>query len=149
MRIVCSIAAVVSIAIAAQGALAQTYIVQRVPSAPPQGVQAIRLSKETMAGQKIRLWSAVLLNPDCTPSGTITSSVIDSPRHGQLDIVDAPTFPNYLPPNPRVACDRKAVPGKQVFYTPAADFHGRDRMVFQNATSDGYVRRFTVDVRVE
>lgn len=149
MRAGHSIATVVSLVMAAQAATAQTYVVQRLPSAPPKGFQAIKLSKEAMAGQKIRLWSAVLLNPDCTPSGTIMSRVIDSPQHGQLDIVDAPTFPNYLPPNPRVACDRTAVPGKQVFYTPAADFHGRDHMVFQNATSDGYVRRFTVDVRVE
>ncbi|MEH3046215.1 hypothetical protein [Sphingomonas adhaesiva] len=131
-------------------ATAQTYVVHQVsPTQQPKGEQTIHITKVSIDGQKIRLWSATMINPDCTPSGTIASQLIDTPRHGHADIVDAPFYPNFTPPNPRVACDRQQVPGKVVFYTPDPGFHGHDHLTFQNANSDGFVRRIAADIDVQ
>ncbi|MEH3035778.1 MAG: hypothetical protein PGN23_04670 [Sphingomonas adhaesiva] len=136
-------------ALTATAAAAQTYVVHQIsPTQQPRGMQSIHLSKVSTDGQKIRLWMSTMVNPDCTPSGTITSALIDTPRHGRADIVDDAVFPNYMPPNPRVACDRVKVPGKVVYYTPDPGFRGHDHVVFQNANSDGYVRRISADIDV-
>lgn len=129
-------------------AVAQTFEVRQVaPASPLKGARTIHLSKVSL-GQKIRLWSATMINPDCTASGTIVSQILDTPRHGHADISDESFYPNFTPPNPRVACDRQKVPGKVIFYTPDADFHGHDRVVFENANSDGIVRRIIADIDV-
>jgi hypothetical protein len=139
-----ALAAVAALAVAVPAA-AQTYIVRRV--APHAGA-TVHLSGEVIAGQTIRAWWATLLSADCSPSGTMTTSVIEAPRRGQVAISDAPFPPDYVAPNPRVRCDRQPQPGKQAFYTAPAGFHGHDRFVLQNARSDGVIRRIVVDVKV-
>lgn len=127
---------------------AQTYVVRRVDGVPAKGFVALHLSKAAMPGEKIRLWFATLTNPDCSPAGTMTTQVIDQPHHGSVDISYDKVYPNFVAPNPRVVCDKQKVDGVQAFYTPAADFHGHDKVVLQNATSEGRVRRVIVDVDV-
>lgn len=128
--------------------IAQTYVVQRIGPAPAKGYADIHISKSAIAGQQIRLWWATLLNPDCTMAGTMTTEIVSPPRHGQASISEGEIYPEYRQPNPRVACDARKVPGKQAFYTASADFHGHDKVVIQNATSEGRIRRVIVDIDV-
>ena len=147
-RLRCLLAALTS-TMMATAATAQTYVIHRIdPTQQPRGSQTIHISKVSVDGQKIRLWSSTMIAPDCTPSGTITSALVDAPRHGHADILDTPFYPSFTPPNPRAACDRQKVPGKVVFYTPEAGFHGHDHVTVQNANSDGFVRRIAADIEV-
>jgi hypothetical protein len=132
----------------ATAATAQTYVVRRVDGGPTKGFTDLHISKAAMPGEKIRLWFATLTNPDCSPAGTMTTQVVDAPHHGVVDISYDKVYPNFVAPNPRVICDTQKVDGVQAFYTPAADFHGHDKVVLQNATSEGRVRRVVVDVDV-
>lgn len=129
-------------------AAAQTYVVHRVGGASAHGFDEVRLSKAALAGQQVRVWWAMMLNPDCSAAGTMTTRVVEPPRHGQVAISDDPFFPGFVEPNPRAACDAKKAPGKQAFYTAEPDFHGHDRLVLENATSEGRIRRIAIDVEV-
>jgi hypothetical protein len=127
---------------------AQTFTIHRVPAPGPRGYGDVHLSKAAEPGQQIRVWWAMMLNPDCSPAGTMDTRLVEPPRHGEARISDEPFFPPYVEPNPRAVCDAHRAPGKQAFYTPAADFHGHDRLVLQNATSEGRMRRIVVDLDV-
>lgn len=129
------------------GGTAQTYLVRKVPTTT-KGYDEVHLSKAAIAGQKVRIWAATLLNPDCTSAGTMTTQIIDQPRHGQVTISDEQFYPNYVAPNPRAACDAQKSPGKQAFYTAEAGFHGHDKLAINNATSEGKIRRITFDIDV-
>jgi hypothetical protein len=127
---------------------AQTYVVRKV-EATQKGYDDIHISKAAIPGQQVRLWSATLLNPDCTEAGTITTQVLEQPHHGQVSISDEPFFPNYIAPNPRASCDAHKAPGKQAFYIAEAGFHGHDKVILKNATSEGRIRRVIVDIDVQ
>jgi hypothetical protein len=127
---------------------AQTYLVRKVGTTALKGYDEVHISKAAIAGQKVRIWSATLLNPDCTAAGTMTTQVVDQPRHGQVTISDEQFYPNYVPPNPRASCDAQKSPGKQAFYTAEAGFHGHDKLAIKNATSEGRIRRIIVDIDV-
>jgi hypothetical protein len=127
---------------------AQTYVVRRLPSGGAQGYGDVHISKAALSGQQVRVWWATLLNPDCTAAGTLTTQLVQPPKHGTLSLSDEGFFPDFQPPNPRAACDTRKSPGKQAFYTSVDGFHGRDKLVLQNATSEGRVRRITIDIDV-
>lgn len=145
--VVFSVVALMS-AVSGSAAPAQTYIVHRIDGPRAKGYETIDIAKAAVAGEKVRLWFATLTNPDCSPAGTMTTQILSGARHGQVDLSYDKVFPNFTFPNPRVACDRQKVDGVQAFYTPAANFHGRDHVVLQNATSEGRVRRITIDIDV-
>ena len=129
--------------------VAQTYLVQRMGATAAKGYDDVHISKAALAGQTIRVWWATLLNPDCSAAGTMTTQIVSTPHHGQANISDDPFFPNFMEPNPRAACDTHKVSGKQAFYTADAAFHGHDKVVIQNATSEGRMRRIIVDIAVQ
>lgn len=129
-------------------AAAQTFVVRRVNEAPMKGYQDLHLSRAVLPGEKVRVWFATLTNPDCSPAGTMTTQIVHPPQHGHADISTDKVFPNFVAPNPRVICDKQKVDGIQAFYTADADFHGHDKLVLQNATSEGRVRRVLVDIDV-
>lgn len=138
----------ISSSLLAAQADAETYVVRRIDGGPTKGFADLHISKAAMPGERIRLWFATLTNPDCSSAGTMTTQVVGQPHHGTVDISYDKVYPNFVAPNPRVICDKQKVDGVQAFYTAAADFHGHDKVVLQNATSEGRVRRVVVDVDV-
>jgi hypothetical protein len=138
-----------SIMIVPVAGVTQTYLVQRVGPGSAKGYQDVHISKAAIAGQQVRVWWATALNPDCTAAATMTTDILDQPRHGRISLSDDPFYPNFTPPNPRAACDTIKSPGRQAFYTADAGFHGHDKLVLRNATSEGRMRRIVVDIDVE
>lgn len=130
-------------------AAAQTYIVRSGGLRDPDAPHDVTVRKSALAGQEVRVWWAMLLNADCTAAGTMTTQIVQPPRHGDLRLSDDPFYPSFPVTNPRSGCDSKPAPGKQAFYTSANGFHGHDRMVIRNATSEGRMRRITIDVAVQ
>lgn len=126
----------------------QTYVVRRLNDGGIKGYADIHVSRAAMSGEKIRIWFATLTNPDCSSAGTMTAQIITPPHHGHVDISTEKVYPNFVAPNPRVICDTRKVDGVQAFYTADAGYHGHDKIVLQNATSEGRVRRVIIDVDV-
>lgn len=115
---------------------------------PTQGFDEQHYSRAGLSGQQIRIWGAMMLDPDCTPHGSMTTQIVEPPRHGQAMVSDEPFYPSFLPPNPRAVCDTHKAPGKQVFYTSEPGFKGSDLVVVQNATSEGMIRKTSIDIEV-
>lgn len=129
-------------------ATAQTYVIQRVAPETNKGFSDVHVSKAAAPGEQVRIWWATMLNPDCTPQGTMKAEIIDAPRHGRATVDDGDFYPNYVSPNPRAICDAHKVPGKQAFYTASDGYRGHDRVVIRNATSEGRIRNIIVDIAV-
>ena len=126
-----------------------TYRVTPVPnSGSEKGYEEVKLSKAALAGQEIRVWAAQMLEPDCTAHGTMTTEILEQPRHGATRLSDEPFYANFPPTNVRFICNQKKDPGESLFYTPAADFHGHDKLVMRNSTSEGRIRKITIDIDV-
>ena len=127
--------------------LTATVTIRRTPD-DTKAFDQIKASKAALPGQEIRVWAAQMLEPDCTAHGSMDMKVIEPPKHGTARVSDDEFFANYPIGNVRYACNKKKTPGKQVFYTAAADFHGHDKMVVQNSTSEGRIRKIDVDIDV-
>ena len=127
---------------------ADTYVVHRIASSPQPGYADAHVAKAVLPSERTRVWWAMMLNPDCSLAGTMTTEIVEQPRHGQATVTDDPFFPNYVAPNPRAVCDSQKALGKEAFYTADAGFKGHDKLVLRNATSEGRIRRIIIDIDV-
>jgi hypothetical protein len=136
-------------ALAAWPAIASADITVRVlPPKPPQGFAQEHISKAALAGQEIRVWYAQMLDPDCNAGGSMQTEILEPPKHGQARIAEESFFGSFPPNNVRYRCNTQKAPGRELFYASQAGFHGRDKVVFQNSTSDGRIRKWVVDIDV-
>jgi len=141
--------ALLSVATALSAADAQTTItIRNLAANQATGYGVAHLSDSAIAGQQILVWSAVDINPDCGATGAMTTRVLQEPHHGQLRLSDDMIFPNFVPPNPRATCDHQKVPGREAFYTADPNFHGTDKLVLENATPEGRIRKIEVKISV-
>jgi hypothetical protein len=92
-------------------------------------------------------WLAI--NPDCSSMGQSVTRIVTPPAHGAIRFAKEGIFPNFTPPNPRVACNRQKVPGVQVYYRANADYLGADSYVVEAFMPGGVLRRYvvTLDIR--
>ena len=134
--------------VAPTAAGAQALLVVPVNTRAYHGYDTVKESRAALAGQETRVWWAQMVDPDCSPHGSMTTAVVEAPQHGVVRVSDEPFFPSYGPENPRAACDTRKVAGKQAFYTASAGFKGHDRVVLQNSTSEGRIRKIVIDVDV-
>jgi hypothetical protein len=129
--------------------LASADITVRVlPPEPPKGFDTEHITKAALPGEEIRIWGAQMLEPDCSAHGTMQTEIMEPPKHGQARISDDPFFGGFPTNNARYHCNTVKSPGKQVFYVSEAGFHGHDKVVFQNSTSEGRVRKWVVNIDV-
>ena len=137
-------------AAAALPAIALADVTVRVlPPSPPKGFDTQHVSKAALAGHEIRLWAAQSLDPDCSVHAEMQTDILQAPQHGNARISNDGFFGNFPPGNVRYHCNTVKAPGRQVFYASAADFHGHDKVVFQNSTVDGRIRKWVVDIDVK
>lgn len=143
---------VAAAAIAACGSAAaqsRSYVVTINPARRADGFDTLHIRKAALGAAEIRLWANTAIDPDCTvhpPGATLT--ILKPPEHGTARISDDPFYAAFPPANPRSACNKQKVPGHQAFYAAEPGFRGRDRVVLQGASPEGYVREITVDIDV-
>ena len=122
--------------------------VRVVPPEPPKGFATEHVSKATLPGREIRIWTFQSLDPDCSAHAEARTEMMEPPKHGEARFSDEPFFGGFPPNNVRYHCNTQKSPGRQLFYVSQADFHGHDKVVFQNSTADGRVRKWVVDIDV-
>jgi hypothetical protein len=113
------------------------------------GYDEIHVSKAALSGQQIRIWHAAELNPDCTEVPGLIAQVVQPPAHGTATLSKDQIFPYFPPGNPRSVCNTRKTPGFEAFYTSADGYRGTDIVVLQVATTEGRVRKVTVDIDVK
>ena len=131
-------------------AVAQTsrFEVTIQPQSAPEGFAKINIDKAAIGSAKIRLWQNTSVEPDCSPRGQPTLSVIRQPEHGQVIMDDEPFFYVFAAGSGREACSQHKVPGHRAFYTADAGYKGHDKVVLQGSQPDGYVRQITVNIDI-
>jgi hypothetical protein len=135
--------------IAAASAQTMTFSVTRTPNpAPEKGYEELKISKAALAGHEVRVWAAQMLEPDCSAHGTMTAEILEPPKHGTARLSDEPFYSGFPPTNVRFVCNKTKDPGESLFYKPAGDFHGHDKLVMRNSTSEGRIRKITIDIDV-
>jgi hypothetical protein len=136
-------------AVPALPALASADVTVRVlPPEATKGFEQDHISKAALAGEEIRVWGAQMLEPDCTAHGTMQTDIMEQPKHGKARVSDEPFFGGFPPNNVRYHCNTQKSPGKQVFYVAEAGYHGHDKLLFQNSTTEGRIRKWVVDIDV-
>ena len=124
------------------------YEVTVSPQSSPEGYGKISIDKAAIGATTIRLWQNTSVEPDCSPHGQTTLTVVHPPEHGKVVIDDQPFFYVFPPQSARAACNTQKVPGHRAFYTADQGYSGHDKVVLEGAQPDGYVRRITVNILV-
>jgi hypothetical protein len=114
----------------------------------PDAVQKIKVAKAVVGSSKIVIWGGASIDPDCSEHPGYTLNVVQPPEHGEVKVVAEPIYMAFPMNNPRAACNRRKVPGRQAYYTAAPGFSGHDRVILEGATDDGTMRHVTIDVDV-
>lgn len=106
-------------------------------------------ARVAIPGKPLILTGLALVNPDCSPLGTITIRVLEAPEHGRVTISSSHFFPSYPASNPRSRCNTRRVSGTQAVYLAQRGYTGPDRVVLEAiAPSGGYARRmFRIEVK--
>ncbi len=144
------IAASVVIALSASLAAAQTthYAVTVTRANKTEGYGKISIDKAAIGSAPIRLWQNTSIEPDCSPKGETTLTVVHPPEHGVVQISEEPFFYIWPVTSPLAACNQTKVAGHRAFYTATAGYSGNDKVVLEGSQPDGYVRRITVNISV-
>ncbi len=117
-------------------------------SAYSGGYEITQVSKATLGTNTILLWHNTSIEPDCSPHGKPTLTVLQPPEHGQAVIDSEPFYYPFPTNDPRAGCNKVKVPGNQAFYTASPGFVGHDHLVLQGFQSSGQVRRIEVEIDV-
>ena len=144
-------AAIVGASFLAGGlAVAQTsrFQVTVTPQSAPEGYGKISIDKAAIGAAEIRLWQNTSVEPDCSPHGQTTLTIVHPPQNGTVRISDEPFFYVFPPQSARAACSQQKVPGHRAFYTASTGFSGHDKVVLEAAQPDGYVRRIWINIDV-
>ncbi len=115
---------------------------------PEKGFEEVHISKAALAGKEIRVWAAQMIDPACNATGSMDTQILQTPKHGEARVSDEPFFGAFSEGNARYHCNSQKSPGRQVLYRSAPDFHGHDKLVLQNSTSEGRIRNWVVDIDV-
>lgn len=67
------------------------------------------------------------VNPDCTSSGLVHTSVKRAPQHGSVTFVNTDGYSNFPRSSASFDCNKKKSPGVEVVYTSNKDFIGTDQ----------------------
>ena len=134
----------------ATGATAQTrrYEVIVEPKSTPRGFEKVSIDKAVLGATQLLLWQNGAVEPDCSPRGQSTLTILRPPEHGKAVIDDQPFFRLFPPGSGLEACSQHKIAGHRAFYTADAGYTGRDRVVLQGSHSDGHVRQITVNIDV-
>jgi hypothetical protein len=110
---------------------------------------AQHFQKVAASGAPMLLYQAWSVNPDCTPTGTVTMRVVASPNHGRVSIVRAQVFPRFPSYNPRSHCNARRVTGVKAMYVSRRGYTGPDTAAVEVIFPSGGYRRagFGIAVR--
>ncbi|MHB8284243.1 MAG: hypothetical protein ACYDD1_06160 [Caulobacteraceae bacterium] len=129
-------------------AAAQTQRFEVTVRNKTEGYGKIDIDKAAIGSAPIRLWQNTAVEPDCTPHGQTTLTVVHPPEHGAVQISDEPFFYVWPVNSPYAGCNQTKVAGHRAFYTANAGYTGNDRVVLEGSQPDGMVRRITVNISV-
>lgn len=105
--------------------------------------------KVVPSGSSLILARINSIRPDCSSAGTASVGLLGGPSHGRFAVQQTRAHPRYPAGNPRNKCNRRAVPGQQLIYTPNPGYRGGDAVVFQIGYPNGTADRVRIPILVK
>ncbi len=99
-----------------------------------------------MSGVRTKLGQHWHINNDCSLADVPAVRIIEAPKHGRLEIVRQPVFPDSAGRLER--CRTVKVMGLVAYYTAKAGYAGEDSFVLRAPYGDGKIADTTMNVTV-
>ena len=84
----------------------------------------------------------------CRSLGPVTINLVMPPQHGALSTARGTAHPQFGRSSAYAACDRRRVPGLQVFYRSEPGYTGPDSWVVERVLPTGEAHQFRIHVSV-
>jgi TonB family protein len=101
------------------------------------------------SGKTRTVWFVHVVNPDCSPKGSIDIKMTKKPEHGTVEIVPAEGFPSFGMNNIHFKCNTRKVTGFNINYKSSGGYTGIDDFTIFVIWPDGYADEvlYKMDVR--
>ena len=112
-------------------------------SSKPAPAPAAKAEKQTtlqrvvLTGARTKILTYYAVDPNCSPTGTVTVHVLKQPSNGKLETDTGPDFTRYPKENVRSKCNDKEVQMARVWYQSKPDYKGNDEAEFEVIYPDG------------
>jgi hypothetical protein len=89
--------------------------------------QEIKTIERVVLGEtRTRILIFYALDPNCSPTGTVTLRIIKQPANGTLESDHGPAFPEYPKDGIRFKCNSQETDAIRLWYQSKPGFKGRD-----------------------
>jgi hypothetical protein len=106
-------------------------------------------TRTAIVGRPLKISSINSTNPDCTTEGRVEIRVTQPPQHGRVTVRYTGVFPNFPASNVRSACNRRRVPGVEVYYVADKGYSGSDSVAIRAISAMGTPHDSTVWLNVQ
>lgn len=104
------------------------------------------VSRTVLSGERTKLGQHWHINNDCSLADVPATRIVQAPKHGRLDIVRQPIFPDAK--GKLEKCRTVKVMGLVAYYTAKRGYVGKDRFVLRAPFGDGRIADTTMNVTV-
>jgi hypothetical protein len=136
---------IIALAMTSTGAFAQTAK-QKVPA---QSEKQATLHRTVLTNTRTKVLTYYALNPNCSPTGTVTVRVIKEPTNGKLETDVGPDFTHYPKDNVLSKCNEKESQVARIWYQSNPDFKGNDEALFEVIYPNGKARQGRLIIAVK
>lgn len=99
-----------------------------------------------LSGERTRIGQTWHINNDCSHADYPATHIVEQPKHGRLQIVHEPVFPNAA--GKLAKCRTVKVGGVVGYYTSEPGYIGSDRIVLSSPYGDGKIEETVMNVNV-
>jgi hypothetical protein len=93
----------------------------------PRAMPGLAVTYNVAPGlRSAKIYFFTTIHEDCSSGGTITAVTLASPMSGSVEYRQTQDYPNFAPPNKRVSCNIRRVPGMAIYYQRNPGFVGED-----------------------
>jgi hypothetical protein len=136
---------VLALAMTSTAAFAQTAK-QKVPA---QSEKQVTLNRTVLTNTRTKIHRYAALDPNCSPTGTVTVRIVKEPTNGKLETDVGPDFTNYPKDNVRSKCNAKESQVARIWYQSNPDFKGNDEALLEVIYPDGRARQERLIIAVK
>jgi hypothetical protein len=104
--------------------------------------------RSMFSGGESRITVMNSVHADCSSGPLPVVRVVAPPSNGEIRFEQVKYAVDRKNDNPRFHCNGKLVDGLGVFYKPAADFVGSDKVILEVDFKNGFVNRYSYEIEV-
>jgi hypothetical protein len=136
---------VLALAMTSTAAFAQTA----KQKGPAQSAKQTTLQRTVLTNTRTKVLTYYALDPNCSPTGTVTVRILKEPTNGKLETDVGPDFTRYPKNNVLAKCNDKESQVARIWYQSNPNFKGNDEAEFEVIYPDGKARQGRLIITVK